>query len=101
MLECLRFGLPLDVVGLGVELVPMVCSGHWFRLKGTCAPSWGGFLSPWILGYPVTPGVGAGLGTDVVTSPVIFGVSKQLGVRLSLGVVGVSAEPLSKICSSL
>jgi hypothetical protein len=26
--------LPLGVVGLGVEPVPKVCSGHWFRPEG-------------------------------------------------------------------
>jgi hypothetical protein len=40
-----------------------------------------GFLSSWILGVPVTPGIGA----DVVASSVILGVSDHLGGELPLG----------------
>ena len=36
------------------------------------------------------PGVGEG----TVASPVILGMSEHLGVKLPLGVVGVSAEPV-------
>ena len=34
MLEHLGVKLPLGVVGLGVEPVPEVCSGHRLRLEG-------------------------------------------------------------------
>ena len=33
VLEHLRFELPLCVVGLFAELVPMFCSGHQLRLR--------------------------------------------------------------------
>ena len=34
LLEHLGVDLPLGVVGLAVEFVPKVCSGHWPRLEG-------------------------------------------------------------------
>jgi hypothetical protein len=34
VLECLGVDLPLDVVGLAMEFMPKVCSGHWPRLEG-------------------------------------------------------------------
>ena len=37
MLEHLGVELPLGVVGLAVEFVPKVCSGHQLRPEGTCA----------------------------------------------------------------
>lgn len=40
-----------------------------------------------------------GAGRDVVASPVILEISETLGVRLSLGVGGVVAEPGPKVCS--
>lgn len=54
------------------------------------------FLHPWIRRDSVTPGVG----TVVVSSfPMILSVFKHLGVGCPLGVVGIGAEPASKICS--
>jgi hypothetical protein len=35
VLECLGVELPLGVVGLAVEFVPKVCSGHCPRQEGT------------------------------------------------------------------
>lgn len=35
VLEHLGVGLPVSVVGMGAEPVPMVCSEHWFRVEGT------------------------------------------------------------------
>ena len=37
VLEILVVDLALGVVGLVMELVPKVCSGHWLRLEGICA----------------------------------------------------------------
>ena len=37
VLERLGVELPLGVVGLAVEFMPKVCSGHRLRLEGTCA----------------------------------------------------------------
>lgn len=34
-----------------------------------------------------------------IRAPVILGISEHLGVGLSLGVVGVGAEPVSQVCS--
>ena len=65
VLECLGVELPLGVVGLAAEFRPKVCSGLQLRAEGTCATGRAGFLSPWILLVPVTPG---GVGTDVVSS---------------------------------
>ena len=55
---------------------PMPLAGH-------------GFLCPWIPGVPVIPGVR----TDIVASPVILGISENLGIGLPLDVVGVGAKP--------
>lgn len=60
----LQVELPLGVVGLGAEPVAKVCSGHWFRPERTCALAGWWFLNSWILGNPVTLGVGA----DVVVT---------------------------------
>ena len=47
--------LPLGVVGLAVELVPKVCSGHRPRLGGTCATGRAEFLGAWIPLVSITP----------------------------------------------
>jgi hypothetical protein len=44
LLKQLGMELPLGVVGLTVEFTPKVYSGHWPRLKGTCATGQGKFL---------------------------------------------------------
>lgn len=54
------------------------------------------FLHPWILGYPVTPGVRA----VVVSSPPTLGVLKHLCVGFSLSVVGLGVEPASNVSIS-
>lgn len=49
VLEYLGVDLPQGVVVLGAVPVPKVCSGHNFRLEGTCAPGWAGvpfYLDP-------------------------------------------------------
>jgi hypothetical protein len=56
-------------VGLAVEFVPKVCSGHQLRLEGTCATGQVEFLGAWVLLVPVTPGVGANV---VSSSPLII-----------------------------
>jgi hypothetical protein len=38
MLECLGVELPLGVVGLAMEFMPKVCSGHQPRLEGALLP---------------------------------------------------------------
>ena len=88
--------LPLGVVGLGVKPAPKVCSGNLLKQEGTLPLPGQGFLSLWILGVPVTPGVGADV---VASSPVILGVLEHLGDELALGVVALGAEPTPKVCS--
>lgn len=52
------------------------------------------FLHPWVLGNPVTPGVGP----DVVScSPVMLGILQHLGLELPLAVMGLGEEPLPKV----
>ena len=43
------------------------------------------------MGDPVSPGVGADI---VVSSPLILDVLKHLGVKLSLGIVGLGVKPV-------
>ena len=64
MIEGLGVELPLGVVGLVVEFMPKVCSGHCLRPEGTCATVWMEFLGAWALLVPVSSGVGS----DVVSS---------------------------------
>ena len=64
MLENLGVELPLVVVGLGVALAPIIYSGYWPRLEGTCATDLVEFLCAWVPLVPVTPSVGR----DVVSS---------------------------------
>lgn len=54
------------------------------------------FFCPWILGEPITQGVQAFF---VASSPVIFGFVEHLGVKLLLGLVGLSAKPAPKVCA--
>jgi hypothetical protein len=63
MLECLGVELPLGV--MGAELGSKVCSGLWPRLEGTLATVWVWFLQPWILLFPVIPGM---VGINVLSS---------------------------------
>ena len=59
--------LPLGVVGLAEEFALKV---NWHTLEGIWATGQVGFLCPWILLVPVTPG---GVGTDIVSfSPLIL-----------------------------
>ena len=62
---------------------PCHCQG-----KGSSVPGSQGFL--------VTPSVRSDV---VATSPGILGVIKNLGVELPLGVVGLCAETVPKVCS--
>jgi hypothetical protein len=80
-------------LGLGAEPVLKVCSAHKLRPKGICALAGQGCLHPWILGVPVTQDLGADV---VASSPVILGLLEHLGVKLSLGVVGLGAETSPK-----
>jgi hypothetical protein len=48
-----QFKPPLSFVGLVAEFDPKV---NWHRSKGTRTTCQVGFLSPWILLVPVTPG---------------------------------------------
>lgn len=58
-------------------------------------PAGQGFLPSWILGNPVTPGVGA----DVVApTPLNLGISEYLGVELPLGFVEMGVETAPKVC---
>jgi hypothetical protein len=59
VLKRLGVALPLGVVGLAVEFMPKVCSGHWFRPEGTCATGWVEFLGAWVPLVPVMSGFGA------------------------------------------
>jgi hypothetical protein len=61
VLECLGFEPPLGALALSVEFAPKV---NWHRPKGIRATGLVGFLCPWLLLVPVTPG---GVGTDVVS----------------------------------
>ena len=70
-----------------------VCSAHKLRPKGICALAGQGCLRPWILGVPVTQDLGADV---VASSPVTLGLLEHLGVKLSLGVVGLGAETSPK-----
>ena len=70
-----------------------VCSAHKLRPKGICALAGQGCLHPWILGVPVTQDLGADV---VASSPVTLGLLEHLGVKLSLGVVGLGAETSPK-----
>lgn len=54
------------------------------------------FLHARILRDPATPGVGADV---LASSPLILGVLEHLGVGLPLGVLGMGAEPVVKVCS--
>lgn len=89
--------LPLGFVGLGTESKNNVYLGHCFCPEGTSAPGWARILRPYILGYLVTPTVGA----DAMASPVILCISKLLRVGLPLGVMGLSGEQVPKFCSEL
>lgn len=50
VLELLGVEIPLGIMGLGVEPVPKVCSGHRLRLEGSHATGWVGFMCLWIQG---------------------------------------------------
>lgn len=52
----------------------------------------------WFQGDPPTLGDGAGIGANVVTSPVILCISEHLVVLLPLGDVGMCAEAVSNVC---
>ena len=69
MLEHLGVKLPLGVVGLTMKFVPKVCSEHLLRLEGTQVTGQAGFLCPWILLVPVTPG---GVGTGAMSSSTLI-----------------------------
>ena len=83
-------GLPLGDVQVGAKPAPQVCFRYSLKLKEPLLLSGQGFLSPWILKVPVTPGVGA----DVVASPVVLGMSEHLGVKVPLCFVGVGVKSL-------
>lgn len=93
--EHLGVRISLGVVRMGAEPALQFCSGCRFRQVGTHALAESGFLHPRILVDPVTLGVGA----DTVASPMILGILEQLGVLISLGVVGVGVEPAFEVCS--
>jgi hypothetical protein len=83
VLEHLRVELSLGVVGLAVEFTPKFCSGQLLRQEGTHSTGLVGFVGPWILLVPVTPGVG----TDIVSSDtMILGILERLGIQLPLSV---------------
>lgn len=111
MSEVLGVELSLGVAEVGGESEPWVCSGHRYKLEGTCASGWVGICVSLVPeGVPVPVGVEK----DVVASAVIFSVSElqcswvcliswewsflcdlvilgsseQLGAGLSLGLVG-------------
>ena len=48
MLELLGVELLLGFVGLALELVPKVCSGHLSKLEGTLATGQMEFLGAWV-----------------------------------------------------
>lgn len=75
--------------------------GSWYILETSTNQNvpmhlaWWGYICPWILRAPITPGVGE----DVEASPEILGMSELLGIELHLGVVGVvSQHTLSSPC---
>jgi hypothetical protein len=80
ILEHLRVKLFLGIIGLAVEFVHKVCSGHWLRPEGS-----GGV--PRCLG-PAGPSYSQYLGRCCVllsSDPIILGVLESL--ELPLGVV--------------
>ena len=59
VLELLGLELPLGVVGLAVEFVPKVCSGHWSRQTRRNPCHWsGGVPACGVQLVPVVPCVG-------------------------------------------
>ena len=94
--EHLRVGLPLCILRVAEEPASQVCSRCWFTLEGTRATVWVGVPVSLDPGDPVPLGVGADV---VVSSPLILSVLDHLGVELPLCVVGLGAEPGSKVCS--
>jgi hypothetical protein len=98
MLEHPGVQLLLDVVGLGVDLVPKVCSRHQLRLEETCTTGcscsclpescWSQLLSVFVC-WSRCYGL---LAYD-------SGLVESLGIELLLDVVGLDAELVPKICS--
>ena len=81
MLEPPGVELPLGVVGLGIESVHKVCSGHHSEWKDPVPLAVWGLLSP--LGAPITPSVGQMLWPPTCDP----GCVGSPGVELPLGVV--------------
>jgi hypothetical protein len=96
VLEYLGMELPLSVVGLAVKFVPKICSGCCPRSEGTHATSWVEFLGPAGPSYFQCWGRFCVI---LTSDPLILGVLECLGVDLPLGVVGLAAEFMPKVCS--
>ena len=68
------------------------------RLEGTCATGLVEFLRAWVLLVPVTSSVGDRCCVLLTSDLLILGSLECLGVELSLGVVGLTAEFGLKVC---
>jgi hypothetical protein len=57
------------------------------------------FLHAWVSQVSVIPDVGGRCCVLLTSDPLILGVLEHLGVELPLGVVGLAAEFVPKVCS--
>jgi hypothetical protein len=99
VLEHLVVELPLNIVGLAAEFSPKICSALQLRPERIQC-HWSGrvpmFLDPTGTSY-------CWQSFDrccvlLTSDPMILGVLEHLGVEFPLGVVGLAAEFVSKIC---
>jgi hypothetical protein len=100
MLELLGVELPLCVVGMAAEFVPKVCSGYQPRQTRRNLCHWSGRV-PVCLGPtgPSNSGCWNRCCVLLTSNPVILGVLESPRVELPLGVVGMAAEFVPKVCS--
>jgi hypothetical protein len=118
--ELLGVKLSLGVAGDGGDPEPWVCSRHRHKLDETLASGWEGVCVSLVpVGVPITLGVGKGVVAPTVLlnmskfqcswvcpiswefsflcDPAILGILEHLELGLTLGVLGVSAEPVPQI----
>lgn len=95
--EHLRVRLLLGIVRVDAEAAPRSATSAGSDRKEPMSLARCGFLGPFIQwGGTVTPGVGA---VVMNSSPVFPGVLEQLAVGFPLGVMGMGAEPVPKVCT--